>query len=150
MISVHSSPLGKLGTQDTGGMSVYIRELSRQLGLRGHKVDIFTRGGDGHAPGEMLRMSENVRLIPLELGPEANAPKTALYPHLLGFFREMDRVRQQQGIAYDLIHSHYWLSGQVGRRARQACSNRGGSALIPECRRTSTPSSGRSSASRPP
>lgn len=120
MISVHSSPLGKLGTQDTGGMSVYIRELSRQLGLRGHKVDIFTRGGDGHAPGEVLRMSENVRLIPLELGPEANAPKTALYPHLLGFFREMDRVRQQQGIAYDLIHSHYWLSGQVGRRARQA------------------------------
>jgi D-inositol-3-phosphate glycosyltransferase len=120
MISVHSSPLGKLGTQDTGGMSVYIRELSRQLGRRGHRVDIFTRGGDGHAPGEVLRMSENVRLIPLELGPEANAPKTALYPHLFGFFREMDRIRQQQGIAYDLIHSHYWLSGQVGLRARQA------------------------------
>lgn len=120
MISVHSSPLGKLGTQDTGGMSVYIRELSRQLGLLGHRVDIFTRSGDGHAPGEVLRMSENVRLIPLELGPEATAPKTALYPHLFGFFHEMDRFRRQEGIAYDLIHSHYWLSGQVGRRARQA------------------------------
>ncbi len=120
MISVHSSPLGKLGTQDTGGMSVYIRELSRQLGLRGHRVDIFTRVGDGHAPGEVLRMSENVRLIPVELGPEADAPKTALYPHLIGFFRRMDRFRRQEGIAYDLIHSHYWLSGQVGTRARQA------------------------------
>jgi D-inositol-3-phosphate glycosyltransferase len=120
MISVHSSPLGKLGTQDTGGMSVYIRELSRQLGLGGHPVDIFTRGGDGHAPGEVLRMSENVRLVSLELGPEANAPKTALYPHLFGFFREMDRVRRQEGVAYDLIHSHYWLSGQVGIKARQA------------------------------
>lgn len=120
MISVHSSPLGKLGTQDTGGMSVYIRELSRQLGLRGHRVDIFTRGGDGHAPGEVLRMSENVRLVPLELGPEPDAPKTALYPHLFSFFHEMDRFRRQEGIAYDLIHSHYWLSGQVGRRARRA------------------------------
>jgi D-inositol-3-phosphate glycosyltransferase len=120
MISVHSSPLGKLGTQDTGGMSVYIRELSRQLGRRGHRVDIFTRAGDGHAPGEVLRMSVNVRLIPLELGPEANAPKTALYPHLFGFFREMDRFRKLEGIAYDLIHSHYWLSGQVGSRARRA------------------------------
>ena len=101
-------------------MSVYIRELSRQLGLRGHRVDIFTRGGDGHAPGEVLRMSENVRLVPLELGPEPDAPKTALYPHLFGFFHEMDRFRRQEGIAYDLIHSHYWLSGQVGRRARRA------------------------------
>jgi D-inositol-3-phosphate glycosyltransferase len=122
MISVHSSPLGKLGTQDTGGMSVYIRELSRQLGLRGHRVDIFTRAGDGHAPGEVLRMSENVRLIPVKLGPETDAPKTALYPHLIGFFREMDLFRRQKGIAYDLIHSHYWLSGQVGLRARQTWS----------------------------
>jgi D-inositol-3-phosphate glycosyltransferase len=120
MISVHSSPLGKLGTQDTGGMSVYIRELSRQLGRHGHAVDIYTRSGDDHAPGEALMISENVRLIPLELGPAAGAPKTALYPHLLDFFHEMDRLRLQGGIAYDLIHSHYWLSGQVGRWARQA------------------------------
>jgi D-inositol-3-phosphate glycosyltransferase len=120
MISVHSSPLGKLGTQDTGGMSVYIRELSRQLGLGGHRVDIFTRGGDGHAPGDVLQISENVRLISLKLGPEADAPKTALYPHLFGFFREMERVRRREGAAYDLIHSHYWLSGQVGIQARQA------------------------------
>ena len=120
MISVHSSPLGKLGTQDTGGMSVYIRDLSRQLGLRGHAVDIYTRAGEDHEPGKALRISENVRLIPLEMGPAAGAPKTALYPHLLDFFHEADRFRLQEGIAYDLIHSHYWLSGQVGRWARQA------------------------------
>jgi D-inositol-3-phosphate glycosyltransferase len=65
-------------------------------------------------------MSEKVRLVPLEFGPEPDAPKTALYPHLFGFFHEMDRFRRQEGIAYDLIHSHYWLSGQVGRRARRA------------------------------
>jgi D-inositol-3-phosphate glycosyltransferase len=120
MISVHSSPMGPLGTQDTGGMSVYIRELSRQLGRQGHAVDIYTRDGDDYAPGEARMMSENVRLVPLELGPAADAPKTSLYPHLLDFFHEVDRFRLQEGIAYDLIHSHYWLSGQVGRWARQA------------------------------
>jgi len=57
-------------------MSVYIRELSRQLGLRGHRVDIFTRVGDGHAPGEVLQMSEKVRLIPIEMAPRWMPRKT--------------------------------------------------------------------------
>ena len=43
MLSVHSSPMGELGTKDTGGMSVYVRELARELGNRGHLVDIYTR-----------------------------------------------------------------------------------------------------------
>ena len=43
MLSIHSNPIGKLGTQDTGGMSVYIRELARELGRRGHRIDIYTR-----------------------------------------------------------------------------------------------------------
>lgn len=120
MISVHSSPLGRLGTQDTGGMSVYIRELSRQMGLRGHRVDIYTRAGDDLASGEAAWICENVRLIPLRMGPGTDAPKTALFPHLAGFFREMDSFRQRKAIAYDLIHSHYWLSGRVGRLARRA------------------------------
>ncbi len=120
MISVHSSPLGRLGTQDTGGMSVYIRELSRQMGLRGHRVDIFTRAGDGLACGDVLQISENVRLVPLDLGPGGDAPKTALYPHLARFFHALERFREREGARYDVIHSHYWLSGQVGLWARQA------------------------------
>jgi D-inositol-3-phosphate glycosyltransferase len=120
MISVHSSPLGRLGTQDTGGMSVYIRELSRQMGLRGHRVDIYTRAGENLASGEAAWISKNVRLIPLGMGPGADAPKTALFPHLVGFFRGMDRFRRREAISYDLIHSHYWLSGRVGQVARRA------------------------------
>ncbi|MCU0604370.1 MAG: glycosyltransferase [Desulfobacterales bacterium] len=120
MISVHSSPVGRLGTQDTGGMSVYIRELSRQLGLRGQRVDIFTRAEGGHASGEALCISENVRLIPLELGPGAAAPKNALHPHLARFFEALERFRSRDGRSYDLVHSHYWLSGRVGQWARQA------------------------------
>ncbi len=120
MISVHSSPLGRLGTQDTGGMSVYIRELARQMGQRGHRVDIYTRAGGGLACGDVLRISENVRLIHLGLGPGGAAPKTALYPHLHRFFQALERFREQEGVRYDVIHSHYWLSGQAGLWARNA------------------------------
>ncbi len=120
MISAHSSPLGRLGTQDTGGMSVYIRELSRQMGLRGRHVDIYTRAGDGLAGGDALRISKNVRLVPLDLGPDVDATKTALYPHLARFFHALERFREQEGVRYDVIHSHYWLSGQAGLWARKA------------------------------
>lgn len=120
MISVHSSPVGRLGTQDTGGMSVYIRELSRQLGQRGHRVDIYTRVGGGHASGDVLRISENVRLISLEMGLGAEAPKTALHPHLARFFEALERFRSRDKRRYDVVHSHYWLSGLVGQWARQA------------------------------
>ena len=120
MISVHSSPVGRLGTQDTGGMSVYIRELSRQLGLNGHRVDIYTRADADHASGDVQRLSENVRLIPLELGPGAEAPKNALHPHLARFFEALERFRSRDGRSYDVVHSHYWLSGRVGQWARQA------------------------------
>ena len=120
MISVHSSPVGKLGTQDTGGMSVYVRELARQLGLRGHRVDIFTRAVEDGQADNPSKLSENVRLVPLAVGAAGHAPKTALYPYLSSFFDALDRFRSQNAAAYDLIHSHYWLSGQVGAWARKA------------------------------
>jgi len=119
MISVHSSPLGKLGTQDTGGMSVYIRELARQLGLRGHRVDIFTRAVAAGKTGETRKLSENVRLVPLDAGATGHTPKTELYPYLSAFFKHLDRFRTRNAVAYDLIHSHYWLSGQVGAWAQK-------------------------------
>lgn len=120
MISVHSSPIGRLGTQDTGGMSVYIRELARALGDRGHRVDIFTRTADGAQPGQPIALSENVRLIHLDPGASADVPKAELVPYLLTFFRALEEFRESEGIDYDVVHSHYWLSGQVGILARQA------------------------------
>ena len=101
-------------------MSVYIRELARALGERGHRVDIFTRTADGAQPGQLIVLSENVRLVHLDLGAGADAPKTELFPHLLAFFRALEEFRGREGIDYDVVHSHYWLSGQVGIQARQA------------------------------
>ena len=114
VLSIHSSPIGKLGTKHTGGMSVYIRELARTLGARGHRVDIFTRlqeyGGRASVP-----LYENVRLIHLRAGSDGPMSVLALYPHLDEFFHEVERFRASERTHYDLIHSHYWLSGRVGK-----------------------------------
>src|SRR5512133_1335207 len=118
MLSVHSSPLGKLGSKDTGGMSVYVRELSRQLGRRGHQVDIYTR----HSPDARDRVMEldpGVRLIHLRLGNDPHLSKTEMAPHLKDFFRELEQFRSAHGLEYDLIHSHYWLSGMLGMWAQK-------------------------------
>ena len=81
MISIHSSPIGELGTRDTGGMSVYIRELSRELGNRGHRVDIFTRSN--HRGDErIVELAGNVRLVHLGINGNGNISKEHLYHHL--------------------------------------------------------------------
>ncbi len=114
MLSVHSCPLGVLGGDSTGGMSVYIRELCRELGSRGHKIDVYTRA---HEPGydQIVDMSKNARLIHLKAGEEEEIDKLAIYPHLAEFTREVEKFRKHNGLQYDLIHSHYWLSGWAGK-----------------------------------
>lgn len=118
MISIHSSPVGQLGTRDTGGMSVYIRELSRQLGRRGHRVDIFTRAGH-HSDERTVELAGNVRLVHLHINGNGAPAKEQLYPHLPAYFRAMDEFAAGQSCFYDLIHSHYWLSGELGTQARR-------------------------------
>jgi D-inositol-3-phosphate glycosyltransferase len=118
MLSIHSSPIGELGKKDTGGMSVYVRELARSLGKRGHRVDVFTRLQDpGWQP--QVQLYENVRLIHLRAGNNGYMPTLALYPYLDDFFFELERFRASERLRYDLIHSHYWLSGQVGMRLQE-------------------------------
>ena len=113
MFSIHSSPIGELGTKNTGGMSVYIRELARQLGAQGHCIDIYTRlNGSKH--NQIIDLDDNVRLIHLSAGNNGYVDKLALYYYLADFFRALQRFKQQQSLHYDLIHSHYWLSGRLG------------------------------------
>ncbi|MBW1700397.1 MAG: glycosyltransferase [Deltaproteobacteria bacterium] len=117
MFSIHSCPMGKLGTRDTGGMNVYVREVARELGRRGHHVDVYTRfHGDGHGP--IMRVSKTVRFIHIEVGENRRIHKLAIYPHLSGLFCKIDTLRKQELSEYDLVHSHYWLSGRVGNLAQ--------------------------------
>ena len=118
MLSVHSSPMGELGTKDTGGMSVYVRELARELGNRGHVVDIYTRL-NGSRQKQIAQLYENVRLIHLRAGKNGQMNKLALYGHLDEFFKELERFRTRESLHYDLVHSHYWLSGRVGKWAQE-------------------------------
>jgi len=118
MLSVHSSPMGELGTKDTGGMSVYVRELARELGNRGHLVDIYTRL-NGSRQKHIAQLYDNVRLIHLRAGENGQTNKLALYGHLDEFFKELERFTTRESLHYDLVHSHYWLSGRVGEWAQE-------------------------------
>ncbi len=117
MLSAHSCPVGQLGTKDTGGMSVYIRELARELGRQGHKIDIFTRVHDSHDP-LTESLSKNVRLVHLRVGGEETMHKLVLYSYLPDFACALEAFRKEHGLKYDIIFSHYWLSGQVGQEVR--------------------------------
>ncbi len=119
MISIHASPLGDLGTRDNGGMSVCVRELARELGRRGHRVDIFTRASRP-SDKEWVALADNVRLVYLKVPKAYRAAKDALYQYLPDFFMRLEDFRLRQGAAYDLVHSNYWLSGCIGNKA-EAC-----------------------------
>lgn len=118
MLSAHSCPVGKLGAKDTGGMSVYIRELAYELGKQGHLVDIYTRVHDPN-DRQVYVLSQNARLIHLPAGKEEGIHKLAVYSHLPEFTYNLESFREHYGLQYDLIFSHYWLSGLVGKSLQQ-------------------------------
>jgi D-inositol-3-phosphate glycosyltransferase len=115
MLSVHSCPGGRPGGRDTGGMNVYVRELARELGSRGHVVDIYTRAHDP-AEAQVAGLGKGVRVIHLTAGEVENMHKLAVYSYLADFACGLEGFRKRHGLAYDLIHSHYWLSGWVGQK----------------------------------
>jgi D-inositol-3-phosphate glycosyltransferase len=119
MLSIHSSPLGPLGTRDTGGMSVYIRETARELGRMGHRVDIFTRR-TAEVGDPVTALAKNVRLVHLSTGNGRNVPKEALHRYTADFHRALESFRNRHFLDYDLIHSHYWLSGSLGEMAQES------------------------------
>ncbi|MFC1990690.1 glycosyltransferase [Chloroflexota bacterium] len=114
MLSVHSCPVGKLGEKDTGGMSVYIRELAGELGKLGHVVDIYTRAHDSEHQ-QIMKLGENVRLIHLKAGEDEKIHKLAVYLHLPDFACNLENFRRRNHLRYDLVFSHYWLSAWVGK-----------------------------------
>ena len=117
LLSIHSSPLGPAGARDTGGMSTYLRGLSGALGQAGHRIDIFTRAVD---PAEEViqEISPNVRLIHLDDGLGL-LDKVELYPHCPTIAAALERFCRREGISYQIMFSHYWLSGCVGRILQQ-------------------------------
>jgi len=115
MLSLHTCPLAALGGKESGGMNVYVRDLSRELGRRGLFVDVFTRSQNPDVP-QVGDLGPNARVIHLKAGPEAPYDKNLVYAHTAEFTGNLKKFARKENIAYDLVHSHYWLSGLVARQ----------------------------------
>ena len=120
MFSIHSSPIGQLGSRDTGGMSVYIRGAAHELGQLGHSVDIYTGRYKAGDTGGNIALSDNVNLIQLNPSKRRKTQSDRLYQNLPDIFEEVEIYRTRHMTHYDVIHSHYWLSGLIGKMAHDS------------------------------
>jgi D-inositol-3-phosphate glycosyltransferase len=118
VVSVHTSPVDQPGSGDSGGMNVYIRAVAERLAAAGVEVDLFTRcrGGADH---ETRELAPGARVISIKAGPCAIVPKEDLPRFLPEFLGGVIRQTKAEGRAYDVVHSHYWLSGWIGRAAKE-------------------------------
>jgi D-inositol-3-phosphate glycosyltransferase len=118
MLSYHTCPLATLGGKDTGGMNVYVRDLTAELGRQGVHVDVFTRSQDEHVPHVSHDLGFGNRVVHIPAGPELPMPKKELAGYIPQF---VDGIRQfvaERGIRYDIIHSHYWMSGLAAEQLK--------------------------------
>lgn len=113
MISMHTSPLEQPGSGDAGGMNVYVLNTARQLARRGIEVDVFTLA-TRPSQGEIVEVEEGLRVINIVAGPYEGLSKEELPTQLAAFAGGMITFARCFDLDYDVIHSHYWLSGQVG------------------------------------
>jgi D-inositol-3-phosphate glycosyltransferase len=114
LLCAHSCPVGNLGGKDTGGMNVYVRELASHLGKQGHLVDIYTRVHDPN-DDQVVEIGDNAQLIHLRAGDVEDIHKLLVYAYLPDFVCNLEIFRREHNLRYDLIFSHYWLSGWAGK-----------------------------------
>ncbi len=111
MLSYHTCPLATLGGKDTGGMNVYVRDLTRELGRMGVHVDVFTRSQDEHVPHVVHELGFGNRVVHVPAGPESPKSKGEIASYIPEFAGGIKQFAAEKGITYDAIHSHYWMSG---------------------------------------
>lgn len=117
-LSMHTSPLDQPGAGEAGGMNVYMNDLAGALASRGVETTVFTRRNDP-SPPEMIKTASGYRVSLIDAGPPRPAPAGALAEWVGDYAgRVIDRMREEGG--YDLVHSHYWLSGWAGRMVKQS------------------------------
>jgi D-inositol-3-phosphate glycosyltransferase len=118
-VSVHTSPLEQPGTGDAGGLNVYVVEVAKRLAARGVEVDIFTRAVSRDLP-PVAELAPGVLVRHLAAGPFEDLDKADLPGQLCHFTFEVLRAEAAYRPGrYDLVHGHYWLSGQVGAVAKE-------------------------------
>ena len=113
IISYHTCPENKLGSKDSGGLNIYLHEISNVLGNEGHTVDIFTRRHDISDPLE-IEINNNSKVVHLNAGDLAEE-KHQMHNYIDMFTSNLINYVDEQNLQYDLIYSNYWMSGIVGK-----------------------------------
>jgi D-inositol-3-phosphate glycosyltransferase len=121
ILSLHSCPCGRLGSRYTGGMNIYIRNTAAELIRQGHRVDIFTCSHEG-ANCKLEIPGGYVNLIHIEAEDFAVISEANLADHVAELARSIINFTAFNGLHYDIIHSHYWLSGMVGEKLKHIWS----------------------------
>lgn len=118
VLSVHTSPLAQPGTGDAGGMNVYVLQTALHMARRGVQVEIFTRATASTDP-PIVPVAPGVLVRNVVAGPFEGLDKYDLPTQLCAFAAGVLRAEAAHEPGYyDIVHSHYWLSGQVGWLAR--------------------------------
>ena len=113
IISYHTCPENKLGSKDSGGLNIYLHEISNKLSIEGHTVDIFTRRHDISDPLE-IEINNNSKVVHLNAGDLAEE-KHQMHNYIDMFTSNLINYVDEQNLQYDLIYSNYWMSGIVGK-----------------------------------
>ena len=109
VLAYHSSPLGPPGEGDSGGMTVYVRDLAAAFARRGIQTDVYTRADGSGSP--VTSLGAGVRVVAVEAGPRERLPKERLTAHVGEFAAGVRAFALAQRVRYDVVHSHYWQSG---------------------------------------
>ena len=116
LISVHGDPALQAGGKDSGGMNIYVREVTERLAGEGIDVDVFTRMHDRHE--EIEESLINFNIVYVKAGEES-LDKLGIFSHLDTFVNEVDKYSKDNNKTYDLIYAHYWLSGVVALKLKK-------------------------------
>ena len=119
-LSYHTCPLPMLGGKNTGGMNVYVRDLTRELGRQGIHVDVFTRSQDEHVPHIVHELGYGNRVVHIPAAPEEPRSMGDIANYIPEFAEGIIKFAEEKGITYDVIHSHYWMSGLAAEKLSNA------------------------------
>lgn len=117
-ISEHASPLALVGGIDSGGQNVYVDRVARHLSRMGYEVDIFTRWDSTELP-RVVSFCPGVRIIHVEAGPRRFIRKERIFEYMDDFVSDMSTFIDREGLGYDVMHAHFWMSGYVAQNLKQ-------------------------------
>jgi D-inositol-3-phosphate glycosyltransferase len=115
MISEHADPAASPSARESGGQNVYVSHLACEMGRLGWEVDIYTRW-DSKTKVQVLSLAPRVRVIRIKSGPKRFVPRDHLFQYLPEFVDNIIAFKRENKLEYDLVHSHYWMSGWSGRK----------------------------------